>query len=167
MDSCTTYFLVKILLVKEPSHFSMLESKLWHNKIETTNVKVAKDGGIYQNLNPIPSHAGFILIILFQLYNSLPLSFCWGKQVLRKCCSEWMTNFRLIWTWGRVLLGGLSKNDQTQFFDSQMYSPVIFNNVNLKPFPNHGGTSLRENSRNILIFWRNKPLYSRHLPALS
>ena len=27
---------------KEPSHFSMLESKLWHNKTEIKNVKVAK-----------------------------------------------------------------------------------------------------------------------------
>ena len=28
--------------VKEPSHFSMLETKLWHNKTEIKNVKVAK-----------------------------------------------------------------------------------------------------------------------------
>ena len=28
--------------VKEPSHFIMLETKLWHNKTEIKNVKVAK-----------------------------------------------------------------------------------------------------------------------------
>ena len=50
----------------------MLESKLWHNKIETTNVKIAKDRGIYQNLYPIPSHAGFILVIWG--------SFAWGHE---------------------------------------------------------------------------------------
>ena len=30
--SCNCSALVKILLVKEPSHFSMLKSKLWHCK---------------------------------------------------------------------------------------------------------------------------------------
>ena len=34
--------------VKEPSHFNMLESKLWYNKTEIKNV--CKDCGIYQNL---------------------------------------------------------------------------------------------------------------------
>ena len=36
--------------IKEPSHFSMLESKLWHNKTETKKIKGCKDGEIYQNL---------------------------------------------------------------------------------------------------------------------
>ena len=31
-----------ISFVKEPSHFSMLEAKLWYNKAETKSVKVAK-----------------------------------------------------------------------------------------------------------------------------
>ena len=28
-------------------------------------------------------------------------------------------------TWGRVLLGGMSKNEHNYFFDSQMYLPLI------------------------------------------
>ena len=31
----------------------------------------------------------------------------------------------MIKTWGRVLLVGMSKNEQIQFFDLQMYLPVI------------------------------------------
>ena len=31
----------------------------------------------------------------------------------------------MIKTWGSVLLEGISKNKQTQFFDSQIYFPVI------------------------------------------
>ena len=40
--SCTPYLLVKIKEVKEPSHFSMLESKLKYNKTETKTAMVAK-----------------------------------------------------------------------------------------------------------------------------
>ena len=50
------YYILFSQNVKEPSHFSMLESKLWHNKIETKRkCKGCKDGEIYQNLLPIPS----------------------------------------------------------------------------------------------------------------
>ena len=31
----------------------------------------------------------------------------------------------MIKTYGRGLLGGISKNEQIQFFDSQMYFPII------------------------------------------
>ena len=31
----------------------------------------------------------------------------------------------MIRAWGNVLLGAMSKNEQIQFFDSQMYFPVI------------------------------------------
>ena len=41
-------------------------------------------------------------------------------------------------TWGRVLLGGMIKNEQIQFFDSQMYCNS-FNTIALKLFQNHGG----------------------------
>ena len=30
----------------------------------------------------------------------------------------------VIRTWGRILLGGMSENEQIQFFDSQIYFPV-------------------------------------------
>ena len=39
---------------------------------------------------------------------------------------------------GRVLLGGMIKNEQIQFFDSQMYCNNL-NTITLKLFHNHGG----------------------------
>ena len=49
--SCTSYFEMKILLVKEPSHFSMLKAKLLHSKTYINQkCKGCKGGGIYQNL---------------------------------------------------------------------------------------------------------------------
>ena len=44
----------------------------------------------------------------------------------------------MIKTWGRVLLGGMIKNEQIQFFDSQMYCNNL-NTITLKLFHNHGG----------------------------
>ena len=44
----------------------------------------------------------------------------------------------MIKTWGRVLLRGMSKNEQTQLFDSLIYLSVILT-INLKLFRNHGG----------------------------
>ena len=44
----------------------------------------------------------------------------------------------MIKTWGRALLGGKIKNEQIQFFDSQMYSNNL-NTISLKLFHNHGG----------------------------
>ena len=41
----------------------------------------------------------------------------------------------MIKTWGRVFLGSMSKDEQIQFFDSQMY----LHTINLKLFRNHGG----------------------------
>ena len=38
----------------------------------------------------------------------------------------------------RVLLGGMIKNEQIQFFDSQMYCNNL-NTITLKLFHNHGG----------------------------
>ena len=44
----------------------------------------------------------------------------------------------MIKTWERVLLGGMIKNEQIQFFDSQMYCNNL-NTITLKLFHNHGG----------------------------
>ena len=44
----------------------------------------------------------------------------------------------IIKTWERVLLGGMIKNEQIQFFDSQMYCNNL-NTITLKLFHNHGG----------------------------
>ena len=38
--------------VKKPSHFSMLEVKLWHNKTETKNVNLAKMMEFIKTPNP-------------------------------------------------------------------------------------------------------------------
>ena len=40
----------------------------------------------------------------------------------QKRASAWRI---MIKTWGEILLGGMSKNKPTQFFDSQMYLPAI------------------------------------------
>ena len=44
----------------------------------------------------------------------------------------------MIKTWERVLLRGMIKNEQIQFFDSQMYCNNL-NTITLKLFHNHGG----------------------------
>ena len=44
----------------------------------------------------------------------------------------------MIKTWGRALLGSMIKNEQIQFFDSQMYCNNL-NTITLKLFHNHGG----------------------------
>ena len=40
----------------------------------------------------------------------------------QKRASAWRI---MIKTWGEMLLGGMSKNKPTQFFDSRMYLPAI------------------------------------------
>ena len=62
--------------VKEPSHFSILESKLWHNKTETKNVKVAKMVEFIKACNQYPRKFNF-------------------SHFFRKLCSEEMDNFLL------------------------------------------------------------------------
>ena len=84
--------------------------------------KCCKDGGIYQNLWPIPSNFNFGNFFNFIILHS----FSWGinRSLENAVCEEWVIFFCLgeIKTWERVFLGGLSKNDQTY---SQMYLPVI------------------------------------------
>ena len=75
--------------------------------------KGSKDDEIHQNLWPIPL---LILPIFSTPKSSLP--FCSGKDIFRKCCSKEMGDFPSAWGtmikfWGRVLLGGMSKNEQT------------------------------------------------------
>ena len=76
----THCFSVKIevvkIKVKEPSHFSMLESKLWHNKAETENVKPAKIVEFIKTFDQYPCKFNFGHF--FQLHNSP--SFLLGKN---------------------------------------------------------------------------------------
>ena len=63
----------------------MLEAKLLHKKTNK-KCKGCKDGGIYQNLWPIPLS---ILVVFFQLHHPLP-PFSSGKNILKNAvCEEW------------------------------------------------------------------------------
>ena len=67
----------------------MLEAKLWHNKTETKNVKVAKMVQFVKTCKQYPHRFNFG--IFFQLHNPrLPPAFCFSageKWILRKRCS--------------------------------------------------------------------------------
>ena len=58
---------------KEPSHFSMLRSKLWYNKTETKNIKVAKMVEFILTSDQYPRKINFsqsfssIILLLFLL----------------------------------------------------------------------------------------------------
>ena len=86
------------------------------------------------------------LQVLFWSYFQLhgPITLCWGKIDFQKLCLGEMGNFLLpevvmIKTWLRVLLVGMCKNEQIQFFDSQMYFSVILTPWIWNIFFNHGG----------------------------
>ena len=49
----------------------------------------------------------------------------------------------IIGTWGRVLLGDMSKNKQNQFFDSNVFFSNL-NAMNMKLFCNHGAIYMFE-----------------------
>ena len=108
----------------------MLEAKLWQNKTGTNNVKVAKMVEFIKPCDQYPRRFNF-----GNFFNSIispppTPSFYWGKIDLQKTLFGRNGQFPSAWgvmikTWGRVFLGGMSKNEQIQFFDSQMYLPVI------------------------------------------
>ena len=102
----------------------MLEAKLLHNKTQTKNVKVAKMVEYIKTCDQYPCNFNF-----GNFFNSIILSptFLLRKKISEKAAdgqfpSPWGI---MIKTWGRILLGGMSKNEQIQVFDSQMYLPVI------------------------------------------
>ena len=125
----------------------MLESKLWHNKTETKNVNVAKMVEFIKTYDEFPRRFNF-----GDLFNSImqpPL--CWRKNRSSENAvwEEWVS-FSLgrgrgvmIKTLGRGLLGGMSKNEQIQFFDSQIY--LFASNLNMVEY-----AGLGKNSRKIL-----------------
>ena len=80
------------------------------------------------------------------LVNSIILTPFWcrkNRSSENAVKEEWVLFFCLgvmITTWGRFLIEGMSKNEQVQFFDSQIYLVASdLNTINLKLFPNHGG----------------------------
>ena len=83
----------------------MLESKLWHNKTGTKNVKVGK----MWNLSKLVTNTfASLILVFFQLHNPPP--FYWGKYTFKSCC--------MIKTQSIILHGGLSKNEEIHFFGS-------------------------------------------------
>ena len=124
----------------------MLESKLWHNKTETKNVNVAKMVEFTKTCDEFPRRFNF-----GNLFNSIMLPpLCWRKNRSSENAvwEEWVS-FSLggqgvmIKTLGRGLLGGMSKNEQMQFFDSQIY--LFASDLNMVE-----DTGLGKNSRKIL-----------------
>ena len=85
--------------VKEPSHFSMLETKLWHNKTEIKNVKVAKMMEFIKTCDQYPCRFNFC-----NLFNSitLPPVLLEKKKMLRQRCLGGMGNFLLFGRRGEV-----------------------------------------------------------------
>ena len=99
----------------------MLEAKLLHNKTETKTIKVAKMVKFIITCNQY-----FVNFGNFFNYINLSLLFLLRKKYLQKMLFGWNGQFLSAWgimikTWGRVLLGGMVKKEQIQFFDSQMY----------------------------------------------
>ena len=122
-----------------------------------------KDGGVFQNLWPIPLQVW----LLFQLSQSFfspppptppaPSPLKQKGSIFKKFCLGEISNFHLsvasmLRTWDRVLLGGINRNEKIRFFDSQMHFSVILTPWiwTISPVV-LGYTGLRENSANI---WR-------------
>ena len=80
----------------------MLETKLWHNKTETENVKVAKMTEFIKTCDQYPRRLNF-----GDFFNSiiLPPTFIWGKTDLQKT---------LFWVISSCL-GGNDKNQGESF----------------------------------------------------
>ena len=66
----------------------MLESKLWHNKTGTKNVKVGK----MWNLSKLVTNTfASLILVFFQLHNPPP--FYWGKRIFKNRCFGEKGNF--------------------------------------------------------------------------
>ena len=115
--SCTSYFLVKILLLKLKNlpistclklNYCIAKQKLqrWWNLSKLVTDTFVNFGIFFNSiiLSPISSQEKYLQKTLF------------GKN--RQFPSAWRI---MVKTCGRVLLGGMSENEHTQFFDSQMY----------------------------------------------
>ena len=92
----------------------MLESKLWHNKTETKNVKVAKMKEFIKTCDQYPRK---LIVSYFFSFIILPL-FSWEEKRFSENAVrvKWVISFCL----GEIFAWGMSKNDQIQFFDPQI-----------------------------------------------
>ena len=115
--SCTSYFLVKILLVKLKNLHTSACLKLNYC---TTKQRQEKQW----NLSKLVTDTFVNFGIFFNSIIVSPLSSQEKISSKNTVLEEWQfpSAWRIIIkTCGRVLLGGMSKNEHTQFFDSQMY----------------------------------------------
>ena len=99
----------------------MLAAKLWHNKTETKSVKVAKMVEFIKTRDQYPCRFNF-----GTFFNSIiPHSLLLGKNrsLGNAVWEEWIVSFCLRGNDENLgeSFGGMSKNEQVQFFDSQMY----------------------------------------------
>ena len=90
----------------------MLESKLWYNKTEMVEF-IKTCANTLENL----------ILVIFSAPLSSSLS---GEEKYKKRCLGEMGNFLLpgllmIRTWGRFLLRDISKNEQIQLIESQIF----------------------------------------------
>ena len=118
--SCTSYFLVKVLLVKLKNLHTSACLKLNYC---TTKQRLQR----WWNLSKLVTYTFvnfgifFNSIILFRLSSQEK----YLQKTLFRRNGEFPSAWRImIKTCGRVLLGGMSENEQTQFFDSNVF-PVI------------------------------------------
>ena len=115
--SCTSYFLAKILLVKLKN---LLISACFKLNYCTTKQRLQRWWNLYKLVTNTLVNFGIF-------FNSIILStFSSQEKISSKTLFGRNEQFPSAWgivikTCGRVLLGGMSKNEQTQFFDSQMY----------------------------------------------
>ena len=65
-----------ISYLKQPSHFSMLESKLWHNKTEISSLNVAKMVEFIKTCDQYPVRFNFGHFFSSKIVSAL----CWGKN---------------------------------------------------------------------------------------
>ena len=117
--SCTLYFLVKHLFVKlKKLHTSACLKLNYCTTKQTKNVKVAK---MVEFIKTCTSDT-FVNFVNFFNSTILSLPFLLRKKYLQKMLFMKNQRFPSAWgimikTWGSVLLGGISKNEQVQFFD--------------------------------------------------
>ena len=120
--SCTFYFLVKILLVKLKNLHTSACLKLNYctAKHKPKILRLQR----WWNLSKLVTDT---FIIIGNFFNSIILSpLSPQEKHLQKILfgrnGQFLSAWRImIKIWGRVLLGGMIKNEQIQFFDSQMY----------------------------------------------
>ena len=121
--SCTFYFLVKILLVKLKNLHTSACLKL--NCCTTKHKPKLERLQRWWNISKLVTNT-LVNFSNFLNYIILSTLFLLRKKYLQKMLFGSNAHFLSAWgimikTWGRVFLGSMSKIEQVQFFDSQMY----------------------------------------------